>query len=401
VTAITLTHKIRLDPTYQQERYFRQACGVARFTWNWGLSEWKRQFTCGGKPSGLKLKKEFNAIKPVEYPWTYDVTKYASQQPFIFLQSAFRRFFSKQANYPRFKRKGVHDSFYIGNDHFRLSGKKIRIPRLGWVRMREALRFTGRVVSATVSRIADKWFVSLNVELDRPPASCESQAGVGVDLGVRMLATLFDGKCVMEVEGPRPLGKLLRKLRRLQRQLSRKEKGSRNRGKARTRVARLHYLIACIRQDGLHKLTSFLTANYKSIVIEDLNVKDMMGNRRLARAISDMGFHEFRRQLEYKAKMHGNHVELAYRWFPSSKRCSWCCIVNDDLTLSDRVFVCRHCGRIMDRDLNAAINLFSFSTVSSTGFEACGEEGAGSRATSSETGLNEAGTMPCLDLNTF
>jgi len=401
VTAITLTHKIRLDPTYKQEKYFRQACGVARFTWNWGLSEWKRQFACGGKPSGLKLKKQFNAIKPVEFPWTYDVTKYASQQPFIFLQSAFRRFFSKQACYPKFKKKGVHDSFYIGNDHFRLAGKKIRIPRLGWVRMREALRFTGRVVSATVSRIADMWFVSLNVELSQPPLPCESQAGVGVDLGIRKLATLFDGKGVTEVEGPKPLGNLIKKLRRLQRQLSRRENGSRNRWKARIKVARLHYRIACIRQDGLHKLTTFLTANYRTIAIEDLNVKGMMGNRRLARSIADMGFHEFRRQLEYKAKMRGNHIEPASRWFPSSRRCSWCCMVNDSLTLGDRVFACSHCGRTMDRDLNAAINLLSLSTVSSTGFEACGEEGSGSGATLSETGLCEAGTEPCIDLCTF
>jgi len=322
-----------------------------------------------------------------------------AQRPFIFLQSAFRRFFSKQAGYPKFKKKGVHDSFYIGNDHFRLEGRKIRIPRLGWVRMREALRFTGRVVSATVSRIADKWFVSLNVELGQPPDPCESQAGVGVDLGIRKLATMFNGTGVTEVEGPRPLGKLLKKLRRLQRQLSRKEKGSRNRWKARIKVARLHYRMACIRQDALHKLTSFLTASYKFIVIEDLDVKGMMGNRHLARAVADMGFHEFRRQLKYKAKMHGNHVERAYRWFPSSKRCSWCCVVNDDLTLSDRDFVCSHCGRTMDRDLNAAINLFS--TVSSTGFEVCGEDGSGSGATLSETGLSEAETKPCTDLCTF
>ncbi len=258
----------------------------------------------------------------------------------------------------------MHDSFYIGNDHFRLEGRKIRIPRLGWVRMREALRFTGRVVSATVSRIADKWFVSLNVELGQPPDPCESQAGVGVDLGIRKLATMFNGTGVTEVEGPRP-----------------------------------HYRMACIRQDALHKLTTYLTATYRSIAIEDLDVKGMMGNRHLARSISDMGFHEFRRQLEYKAKMHGNHVELAYRWFPSSKRCSWCCVVNDDLTLSDRDFVCSHCGRTMDRDLNAAINLFS--TVSSTGFEVCGEDGSGSGATLSETGLSEAETKPCTDLCTF
>lgn len=187
MSAITLTHKIRLDPTFKQENYFRQACGVARFTWNWALAQWKKQYQAGNKPNGLDLKKQFNAIKPIEFPWTYHVTKYASQQPFIFLQTAFRRFFNNKSNYPQFKKKGVHDSFYIGNDHIKLDESKIHIPKLGWVRMREALRFSGKVISATISRIADKWFVSLNVELDQPPVACENQAGVGVDLGAKRL----------------------------------------------------------------------------------------------------------------------------------------------------------------------------------------------------------------------
>jgi transposase len=193
MTAAALTHKIRLDPTGKQQTYFRQACGVARFTWNWALAEWKRQVQAGKNPNALELKKQFNAIKPVQFAWMYDVTKYASQQPFIFLQSAFKRFFNKQSNYPQFKKKGVHDSFYIGNDHIKLDGMKIHIPKLGWVPMREALRFSGKVISATISRTADKWFVSLNVTLDQPPLGCENQAAIGVDLGIKRPATLFDG----------------------------------------------------------------------------------------------------------------------------------------------------------------------------------------------------------------
>jgi putative transposase len=399
MSAITLTHKIRLDPTCKQQNYFRQACGVARFTWNWALAQWKRQYEAGNKPNGLDLKRQFNAIKPIEFAWAYNVTKYASQQPFIFLQTAFRRFFNHQSNYPQFKKKGVHDSFYIGNDHIKLDQRKIHIPKLGWVRMREALRFRGNVISATICRTADKWFVSLNVELDQPPAVCENQAGVGVDLGAKRLATLFDGAAMMSIDGPKPLNKLLKKLKKLQRQLSRKQKGSRNRHKARMKVARLHYRIASMRQDELHKLTSYLTGNYGAIAIEDLNVKDMLKNRYLARTIADMGFHEFRRQLVYKAQMRGNHIEIVDRWFPSSKRCSTCGKINGELTLRDRIFRCDHCSLEIDRDLNAAINLFS--TVSSTGFEACGEEGSGLKATLSETSLGEAGTKPCTDLYTF
>lgn len=165
------------------------------------------------------------------------------------------------------------------------------------------------------------------------------------------------------------------------------------------KVARLYAGIRNIRQDALHKLTTTITQNYTDIGLEDLNVKGMLSNSKLARSIADMGFYEFRRQLEYKAKLYGNHIELADRWFPSSKRCSACGAVKKELSLSDRLYRCDDCGLEIDRDHNAAKNLFS--TVSSTGFEACGEEGAGLNRRLSETGLNEAGTKPCTDLYTF
>jgi len=374
MTAHTLSHKIQLDPTFKQAIYFRKACGIARFTWNWALAQWREAYLAGEKPTGLQLKKAFNSLKEKEFPWIYEVTKYASQQPFIFLQTAFQRFFNHQSSYPKFKKKGVHDRFYSGNDHIQLKGRRIRIPKLGWVNMREVLRFSGKVLSATISRVADKWFVSLNVVLDQPMSPCKSQARVGVDLGIKRLAILSDGT---EFEGPKPLATLQRKLKRKQRQLSRTNRGSKNREKARMEVARLYYRMACSRNDALHKLTNFLCQCYVKITIEDLNIKGMMKNRRLAKSISDMGFYEFRRQLDYKAKLHNNTIEIASRWFPSSKMCSTCHALKKELTLSDRVFECDECHLQIDRDLNAAINLLN-STVSSTGFQACGEEGAGS-----------------------
>jgi len=196
----TLSHKIQLQPTCKQAHYFRKACGIARFVWNHALAEWQRQYAAGQKPSGFSLKKAFNAIKPSAFPWMYEVTKYASQQPFIHLQTSFTRFFKGVSRYPKFKKKGVHDSFYIGNDHIQVKGKHIRLPKLGWVKMREALRFSGKVESATVSRVADKWFVSLHVQLREAPVPCESQARVGVDVGIKQLATLFDGKAMSTVE---------------------------------------------------------------------------------------------------------------------------------------------------------------------------------------------------------
>jgi len=351
---ITLGHKIRLTPNKKQMEYFSKACGTARFSYNWGLSEWKRQHEAGLNPSGLSLKKEFNAIKKEQFPWTYEVTKYASQQPFIHLQTAFSKFFKGDARYPVFKKKGINDSFYIGNDQFKIVGKRIKIPNLGWVRMTECLGYSGKILNATVSRSADRWFVSINIQMGITPATCENQAVVGVDLGVKNLATLSNGEVI---EGPKALGKMQKKLKRLQQSLSRKKKGSRNREKQKRKVARLHYRISSIRLDGLHKLTSMLTCDYSVVVIEDLNVLGMMANRKLAKSISDMGFNEFRRQMEYKSQIAGVHLIMADRWFPSSKRCSACGEKHQGLTLSDRIFVCPICAFKIDRDLNAARNL--------------------------------------------
>lgn len=396
---INLSHKIELAPTYKQMNYFSQACGIARFAYNWGLARWQELYQQGEKPSGFSLKKEFNAIKKNLYPWTYDVTKYACQQPFIHLQQAFNRFFAKDSQYPNFKKKGVHDSFYIGNDHIKVKGNYLKLPKLGWVKMKEACRFIGKIVSATISRVADRWFVSLQIQLQEHPKRCESQAIAGVDLGINKLATIYDGKEVIEFAGAKPLKCLLKKLAKAQRQLSRMQKGSRNRAKQRMKVARLHYRIRCIRQDYLHKLSTFLVMNYGTVIIEDLNVQGMMSNHRLARSISDMGFYEFRRQLEYKAELYGNHVEVVDRWFPSTKQCSNCHEVNSEITLSDRVFRCQHCDFECGRDENAARNLFS--TVSSTGIYARGEVSAGSGLCLSETNLGEARIKPCTDLYRF
>lgn len=368
MSSLTLAHKIRLRPNREQENYFLRACGISRFVWNWALEAWKKSYEKGEKPHALELKKQFNAIKAESFPWTYEVTKYASQQPFIHLQSAFQRFFRKQSQYPRFKRKGIHDSFYIGGDHIQVKGKSIRIPKLGWVRMRESLRFAGKINSATVSRTADHWYVSLSVELSETPKPCENQEGIGVDLGINRLATLSNGEMF---EGPKPLNKELKKLRRRSRQLSRKKKGSKNRQKARIKLARLHLRIRNIRQDALHKLTTHITQNFDAIAIEDLNVKGMMSNRRLARTILDMGFYELRRQLVYKSVLRRCHVVAVDRWFPSSKMCSRCGLIKEALSLGERTFLCDACGSMMDRDLNAANNVARIvfdplSTVSST-----------------------------------
>jgi len=351
-----IAHKIELKANNTQMTYFKKACGVARFAWNWGLAEWDQQFKSGQKPSGMALKKQFNALKEAEFPWTYEVTKYASQQPFLDLQDAWKRFFKKLGGKPRFKKKGKsHDSFYVGGDQIQLDERKrrIKIPNLGWVRLRESLRFEGKINSVVISRTADRWFASIQVEAPILFPKHENQVSVGVDLGVLQLATLSDG---VVFQSPRPLKKLLRRLRRVSRQLSKKVKGSQQSKKAAENLARLHMRIANMRRDTLHKVTTAIVSNSSEIGIEDLHVKGMVRNPKLARAISDVGLGEFRRQLNYKAEWRGAQVVIHPRFFPSSKKCSSCGKVKEALSLSERTYRCE-CGFTMDRDLNAAMNL--------------------------------------------
>jgi putative transposase len=382
-----IAHKITLNPNNKQATYFAKASGVARFAYNWALGQWKLQYDASKldanlpKPSQFSLRKQLNAIKAVEFPWMSDVTKCSPQMAIIQLGDAFSRFFKGQNAYPTFKKKGIHDSFTLSNDQFRIEGSRLRIPNLGWVRMRESLRFTGKILSATVSRRADKWFVSITVDTeDKPKRAAENQGSIGVDLGVTTLATLSTGE---KVANCKALDSSLEKLKRLSRQLSRKVKGSGNYRKAKLKLAKLHGKIADLRADTLHKLTSDLTSRFDTIAIEDLNVKGMVKNRCLARAISDVGFGEFRRQLVYKSVMRGNELVVINRWFPSSKTCSCCGHKLDSLPLSVREWTCPVCFSVHDRDINAAKNLIGLAitqlqtTASSAGSNACGEVSAG------------------------
>ena len=377
-----LAHRIALDPNNGHATYLARAAGTARFAYNWALGEWKRQYEANKadqtqpKPSQMALRRQLNAIKREQFPWMLDVTKCAPQLAIIQLGEAFRRFFTGQSRYPRPRKKGVDDRFSLSNDQFSVDGSRIRIPNLGWVRMREPLRFTGKIMSATISRKAGRWFVSIAVEVSDTShlPKAENQGAVGVDLGIAAMATLSTGE---KITGPKPHTALLERLRRLSRGLSRKEKGSANRRKARMKLARLHARIADIRSDAMHKLTSELTRRFDTIGLEDLNVRGMMANRRLARSIADMSFYKFCRQVEYKADMRGSRVVVADRWFPSSKTCSGCGYKVDAMPLDVRSWVCSSCGSIHDRDVNAAINL-KVMAVSST-VPVCGEEGSGRR----------------------
>lgn len=388
-----LSHKIRLVPTLAQEDYFRRACGTSRFTYNWALSAWKEMYEAGGKPSGRTLKLKFNALRGSEFPWSFDVHRDCTAAAFDRVQNAFQHFFRRikageKPEYPRFKKKGkCKDSFAIVNDKFSLRGAKIRVPKLGWVKMRETLRFAGKIMSAIVSRTANCWFVAIAVDTEVPPQSPKIKGTVGVDLGISSLATMSDGRKVQHSSRQQ---KLEKQIWRLQKSVSRKQQGSVRRRKDVVRLARKHYKLACLRNDLLHKTTTDLIQGYQEIVIEDLNVKGMMKNRHLARAISQQGWAEFRRQLEYKSKIRGRDLVLASRFYPSTKTCSGCGVIKP-VALSERLYKCSGCGLSIDRDYNAAINLSKLGAGSSD-VKPVEMEALADRCLISETAVREAGT---------
>ncbi|KDR57803.1 MULTISPECIES: RNA-guided endonuclease InsQ/TnpB family protein [Oscillatoriales] len=344
----------------QQRNALAKHCGVARHAWNWGLALTKNILDHNKAnpqdkikfPTAVDLHKWLVAIVKPECSWYYEVSKCAPQYALRHLAEAWKQAFKKGKKPPKFKKKGRADSFTVDGslavDHFR-----VKVPVIGWLKTYERLPIQYQPKSFTFSRTADRWFVSWKIEVE-PTHTPKLVGVVGVDLGVKTLATLSTGQVF---EGTKSYRKYENKLSRLQRLNRHKVRGSNNWKKAQIKIARLHRQIANIRRDRLHKLTTYLAKNHGKIGIEDLNVSGMLANRNLAKAIADMGFYEFHRQLEYKCELYGSELVVVDRWFPSSKTCSNCHTKKETLFLSERVFKCDHCGLEIDRDLNASINL--------------------------------------------
>ena len=363
-------YKTELDLNNVQRTACLKHAGAARYAYNWGLKRYQEEYAAGRKtPNAISLHKELNALKKAEFPWMYEVSKCAPQEALRNLGNAFKRFFEnckkkkvgklkEKAGYPKLKSKKK------GIGSFRLTGaisifeKHIHLPRLGRLRLKEADYIPTRgakILSATVSEKAGRWFVSIQIEEERADPIPADGKVLGVDLGVKTLATTSEA---VAYENPKALRKNLSKLARLGRRHSRKVKGSKNRKKAAHKLARMHAKIAHIRENAIRQATTAIAKTKpRVIVLEDLNVKGMMANRKLARAVGDVGMHEFKRQMTYKALKHGSTVNIVSRWFPSSKTCSCCGWVDENQKLEDRVFVCLDCGYVADRDYNGAKNL--------------------------------------------
>jgi putative transposase len=355
-------HKIKLNPTKSQKIFFDKSFGTARFCFNWALNKWKEDYKNGIKQSAYSLIKHLNSIKKEEFPWMQEVGKCCGQYAIHNVESAYKKMWKEKNGYPKFKKKGVKDTFVSSENsvQFKQKDGKLWIPRLGWVKCHEDLRFQGKVNSVVISKKAGMYFASINIVSNETPIVSENQAVVGVDLGIKELATCSDGTVF---KNPKALKNNLKALKRLQRSVSRKIKGSNNRKKVVKKLAKKHYRVTCIRNNAIHQATSILAKNYGTIVIEDLNVKGMVKNHKLSRSISDVGFGEFRRQLQYKSKWYGSEVIVADRFYASSKICSCCGNKKDKLKLSERVYECYACGSKLDRDLNASKNLANLALL--------------------------------------
>ena len=336
-----------------------KSAGVARFTYNWGLATWESLYKDGLKPNHLLLKKFFNnEVKPV-LPWIKEkgICQKVTEFAFENLGKAFKNFFEGRSKYPSFKKKGKGDSFTInaGGKAISIGGTRVKLPTIGWVSTYEGLPHT-TVKSLTISQQAGDWYISCSYDIE-PEIPNKEFDYVGVDLGIKELAILSTG---LVFSNPKALKNAQSQLTRLQRQLQRQEKGSNRRNRQKLRISKAHRRVSNIRKDATHKATTYISKNHAVIGIEDLNASGMMSNHKLAGAVADSNFYQFKRQIEYKALRYGSDVVLVDRWFPSTQLCS-CCGHKKPMNLSERIYSCDECGSVLDRDFNAALNIENYA----------------------------------------
>jgi putative transposase len=368
MTRVTLAYRFELDLNNRQSTLAARHADLARYAFNWALAtrnEHYRNVVLPARKRGEKIRplsyydlsKAWTAQKP---RWAYSLSAWAALSAIEDLDTAFKKFFrarkeGRRVGFPRFKARGrCRESFRLrGSIH--VEKHRVKLPVFGWLRIKgSASRFhADKILYATVSRDAGRWFVSITVEQERPEPITPTGEPVGLDLGIAHFLTLSDGTII---DAPQPLRAALRKLRRQQKAVARSQRNSNSRKRKVQKVARTHARVKAIRRDFLHRTSHQIATTYVAIGVERLDIKNLMRNRRLSRAISDMGWGEFLRQLAYKTQWYGSTLVVADLFFPSTKTCSGCGVVVD-LPLSQRTYACAACGLVLDRDLNAARNL--------------------------------------------
>ncbi|TLZ80292.1 MAG: IS200/IS605 family element transposase accessory protein TnpB [Methanobacteriota archaeon] len=383
-TRVPRAYKAELDPSSAQIETFERHAGASRWVWNWGLA---RKTTVIALcqlpiervriPTAYDLGKEIVQLKRTTHRWLAEISKMVPQKALEDLDTAFKNLYENHCGFPKFKSKKW------SKRSFRLQGncpttpkvidvqkRRVRLPFFGWIRVKHGqagyLPITPndrvKIHSATVSERAGRWFVSLNVQEELSEQRPVEGPVVGVDLGISRLATVSDGSVI---ENPKPLRRMERSLKHLQRVVSRRRKGSSNRHKAVLRAQHLYLRITNVRKDALHKATTMLAKTKSVVVVEDLAARGLLKNHRLAKSVADASWSEFVRQLGYKTRWYGSKLVKADRFFPSTKTCSKCGTVKLEMSLAQRTFHCE-CGLVMDRDLNAAINLSRWPAVGRT-----------------------------------
>ncbi len=358
-------YKYRIYPNDVQKVKLAQLFGCCRYVWNQALAHCNEMYAQGQKkPSHNQLDKQFLTEAKKSTLWLKEVASTTLQQSLIDLNTAYKNFFESlngkrqgpKLRSPKFKsRKNRQSARFVGNN-FKVGQHKITLTKIGKVKMVWSRSLPSKPSSATVIKdVANRYFVSFVVETNAEFLEPNGQS-VGIDLGITTFATLSTGE---KVNAPKPLKKNLKKLKRFQRSLSRCQKGSKRREKARLTVAKLHTKIKDIREDFLHKLSTRITRENQTVIPEDLNVSGMVKNRKLSRAISDLGWRTFRTMLEYKCNKYGREFQVINRWFPTSQRCSHCGFRGGKKELDVREWTCLNCGTVHDRDINAAINILN------------------------------------------
>jgi putative transposase len=367
-----LAKKIRIIPNVEQEQQLWKSVGTARFIYNWTLAKQEENYKNGGKfISNNDLRKEITILKKDELPWLNEVSNNVAKQAVKDGCEAYKKFFKGLADKPRFKsRRKARPSFYNDTSKLKVKSKMVLIEKVGWIKTTEQVPMNVKYTNPRVSFDGKYWYISAGVEKENPIVKLTDES-IGIDVGIKDLAICSNGMTFKNINKTRLVKKFEKRLRRLQRKISRKyELNKEGRKFVKTsniirlekQIRLLHRRLSNIRNNHLHQATTKIVKTKPSrVVMETLNIKGMMKNKHLAKAIAKQGLYEFKRQLKYKCEFYGIEFVEADKWYPSSKICSECGHKKTKLSLSERTYICEECGAVIDRDVNASINLSRYS----------------------------------------
>ena len=368
--------KIRLLPTKEQEELMLKTIGCSRFAYNWALSRWIELHNENQKCSISKIAKEFTQLKKQDdFKWLNEVSNKSMTESMRNLDKSFKEFFKNKSNYPKFKsKKKSRQSFYVRYDALYFKDNVCNIEKIGKVKYKTNYNIPNCKYSNPYCSYDGKyWYLTFGIEFNENQIELNKDLSIGIDLGIKELATCSNGTIFENINKTKEVKRLKKKLRRLQRKVSKKyeinKQGNKfiktnNIVKLEKEIKLVYRKLSNIRLNHIHQSTNkIIKTRPHRVVMEDLNVSGMMKNKHLSKAIQEQCFYEFIRQMKYKCEFNGIEFIQADRFYPSSKTCSCCGTIKKDLKLSDRTYICEECGCVIDRDLNASINLSKYGLV--------------------------------------